>query len=209
MNWEVWLLFLVTETSLCFVPGPAVLLVLSQALARGAGASVAGNLGILSANGLYFILSATGLGAVILASYELFFLVKWVGAAYLIWIGVAAFRGRSSALSVGPAADGAGQFGRLFANGFILQAANPKAILFFAALLPQFIDPTGDIVLQVAILGVTSVVVEFIVLLGYGLVAGRASRIAAEPRFAAVTDRIAGSLLIVAGLGIAAIRHGD
>lgn len=78
MSRDVWALFVVTETALCLSPGPAVLLVLSQALARGTRASVWSNLGILSGNVMYFALSATGLSAVLLASYELFSRIRRV-----------------------------------------------------------------------------------------------------------------------------------
>jgi homoserine/homoserine lactone efflux protein len=91
-------------------------------------------------------------------------------------------------------------------NGFVLQAANPKALLFFTALLPQFIDPTGNVPAQVMVLGVTSVVVEFSVLAAYGTLAGRATALASRPRFATLTNRVAGSL-VTAGVGTAAIRQ--
>jgi threonine/homoserine/homoserine lactone efflux protein len=207
VNVEVWALFALTETALCFSPGPAVLLVVSQGLARGTGASVWSNLGILTGNALYFALSGTGLGAVLLASYELFSLVKWAGAAYLVWLGVTAFVGTSPVLSVVPAAAGGSPAsrGRFFLNGVVLQVANPKALVFFTALLPQFIDPDRSVVAQVAILGTTSVVIEFFVLLGYGALAGRASVLAARPRFGRLANRLAGSLLITAGVGLARV----
>ena len=207
MTWGVWALFVVTETALCLSPGPAVLLVLSQALVRGTGPSVWSNLGILAGNALYFALTATGLGAVLLASYEVFFLIKWVGAGYLVLLGVSAWRGRSSVLSVLP--EGAAAVGsrQMFVNGFVLQAANPKALIFFTALLPQFIDPRAPVVEQVAILGVTSVIIEFLVLLGYGALAGRMATLAARPRFRSAADRVAGSLLITAGVSMAAMRR--
>ena len=72
---------------------------------------------------------------------------------------------------------------RTFLNGFVLQLANPKALVFFVALLPQFIDPHGSVLLQVAVLAVTSVVIEFFVLLAYGALAGRLTSVAARPRF--------------------------
>jgi len=72
MNWDIWALFGVTETALCFTPGPAVLLVFSQGIARGTGSSIWANLGILAGNTMYFVLSGTSLGAVLLTSYELF-----------------------------------------------------------------------------------------------------------------------------------------
>ena len=86
MTWEIWALFAVTETALCFTPGPAVLLVLSQGLARGTASSTWSNFGILAGNTMYFVLSGTSLGAALLTSYELFSLIRWVGAAYLVWL---------------------------------------------------------------------------------------------------------------------------
>jgi homoserine/homoserine lactone efflux protein len=207
MTWEMWLAFTVTEMVLCFTPGPAVLLVLSQALARGTVASIWSNLGVLGGNTVYFILSATGLGAVLMASYELFSAIRWIGAAYLIWLGVTAFLGTSPVLSLAPRGDAPRGAWRMFVNGVVLQTANPKALLFFTALLPQFVDPRESLVVQVAILGVTSEVIEFLVLLGYGVLAGRMTSFASRPRFVKLLNRTAGSMLIAAGVGTAAIRR--
>jgi homoserine/homoserine lactone efflux protein len=206
MSWTTWWAFVVVEAALCLTPGPAVLLVLSQALTRGSLRAIWSIGGILAANTLYFVLSATGVGAVLMASYDLFFAVKWIGAAYLVWLGIAAFRGKSPMLSVRQA-DAAPVSGfRLFLNGFVLQMANPKALMFFTAMLPQFIDPHAAIVPQVVILAATSVVIEFFVQLFYAVLAGRVTHLATRPRFAAVTNRIAGTLLMGAGIGMAAIR---
>jgi len=207
MTWHGWILFVMVETMLCLAPGPAVLLVLSQGLAGGWRGSLAANLGILAGNGIYFVLSATGLGAVLLASWDLFFAIKWLGAAYLVWLGLAAFFGRSAALSAAPSAPRPVAPLRRFRNGVVLQLANPKALLFFAALLPQFIDPAGSVAWQVAILGVTSAAIEFVVLGAYGGLAGRARRLAGRPRFARLIDRAAGLLLMAAGLGMALLRR--
>ena len=207
MTWQIWSAFFLVETALCLTPGPAVLLVLSQALTRGAPKAIWSILGILAANTAYFVLSATGIGAVLMASYDLFFAIKWIGAAYLVWLGVSAFLGKSKTISV-RAADAQPVHGsRLFLNGFILQMSNPKALVFFTALVPQFINPHVALVPQVAILAATSVFIEFFVQLFYALLAGRAAHLAARPRFARITDRIAGTLLIGAGIGMAALRR--
>ena len=95
----------------------------------------------------------------------------------------------------------------MFLNGFVLQVANPKALVFFTALLPQFIDPARSMAWQVLILGVTSVVIEFFVLLAYGAAAGRATAVASRPKFQTIANRLAGAMLVVAGLGVARMRR--
>lgn len=206
VNPQTWWLFAGTETVLCLTPGPAVLFVLSSALTAGTRKSVFSNLGILAANTTYFVLSAAGIGSLLLASYGLFSAIKWIGAAYLVFLGAKALFG-----SAGPLAANVEEKEtrppRMFADGFVLQASNPKAIVFFTALLPQFIDARAPIAPQVAVLALTSVAIEFSVLLGYGIAAGRASVLAREPRYAKWTNRTAGVSLISAGAGLAAIRR--
>ena len=205
VNPSTWWLFAGTETILCLTPGPAVLFVLASALRIGARKSVFSNLGILAANTVYFVLSAAGVGSLLAASFDLFAVIKWIGAAYLVFLGLRAIFGRTHPLSVAaPMKETSAS--RMFADGFILQASNPKAIVFFTALLPQFVDPRAPIAPQMAILAMTSVAIEFCVLLGYGVAAGRASEVARRPRYAAWTNRIAGGLLICAGAGLATLR---
>ncbi len=207
MTWQIWLLFVITEAVLSATPGPAVLYVLSQGIRRGAAKSVWASWGILSANTVYFALSATSLGAVIIASYKLFFLIKWAGAVYLVYLGVASFFGKTSALVLPDANTDAHTGPRILRDGFLLQAANPKAILFFTAILPQFIDARHHVALQILVLGLSSIVVEFAILFTYGQLAGRALSTARSPRFEKLTNRIAGSLLIGAGIGLARLRR--
>jgi homoserine/homoserine lactone efflux protein len=104
-------------------------------------------------------------------------MVKWIGAAYLVWIGHKTFRGKSTAPGTSPNSDMPSPR-RLFTNGFVLQASNPKALLYFTAILPQFIDPHGPIARQILVLATTSFVIEFSVLFAYGALAGRLSGIA-------------------------------
>jgi homoserine/homoserine lactone efflux protein len=207
MTWHAWSAFFVVETALCLTPGPAVLLVLSQALTHGALKAVNSIGGILTANTIYFVLSATGVGAILLASYDLFFAIKWIGAGYLVWLGISAFLGKSKTLSVRRGEAAVAGSSRLFWNGLVLQLSNPKALVFFTALLPQFINPHAALIPQIAILALTSVVIEFLVQLFYAVLAGRASHLATQPRFARLTERVAGTLLVGAGLGMAALRR--
>ncbi len=206
MSFSRWLFFAVTEGVLCLTPGPAVLFVVSHGLARGGPASLWANAGILSGNTLYFVLSALGLGALLAASHDLFTVVQYAGAAYLVYLGVITIRGAGLALK--PADDAGGRRGgEVVARGFALQAANPKALLFFTALLPQFVDPARGIAPQMAILAVTSIVIEFAVLGMYGYLAGRIAHLARSERFVRSTNLVSGGLLVLAGAGLALARR--
>ena len=201
MPLEVWLAFCATETLLCFTPGPAVLFVVSVAMARGARGGLAGALGILAGNTFYFALSATGIAAVILASHRLFAALKWAGAAYLVWVGLRMLLSRSRApVEVVPQ-----PIRRSFARGFVVQAANPKALVFFVALLPQFIDPGAPVGRQVLILGASSLLIELFVLSLYTALAARARSLAGE-RWSGPIERIGGGFLVAAGARLALVR---
>jgi homoserine/homoserine lactone efflux protein len=195
MTWTTWWIFVCTETVLCLTPGPAVLFILSSTIKAGARKSIFSNLGILSANAVYFALSATGIGALLLSS-KLFFAVKWIGAASLVIYGLRLIFSKEEAVQEMAVTDHKSH--HLFFNGFTLQISNPKAILFFSALLPQFLNPHASVVPQVIILGLTSVVIEFSILLAYGIAGSSLT-----PRYARWTNRVAGGLLIGAGAGIA------
>lgn len=203
MTLNVWIAFVVLETVLCVTPGPAVLFVVSTSLARGARAGLGGALGIVACNTVYFLLSALGVAAVILASNRLFTALKWLGAAYLVFVGIRMLVARAAPTQ--PAAEpkaGAGVAALL--RGFAVQAANPKALAFFIALLPQFIDARASVPEQVAILALTSVAIEISVLALYVWLATRAGAYAG--RRTAWLTRVAGGLLVAAGARLAIVR---
>ena len=164
--------FVLLELTLCLIPGPAVLLTLSYALRRGTRGGLAAASGILAGNTLYFVLSGLGVVALLLASYRVFTILKWAGALYLAFLGLRALFARHG-VTPDETALGRGEGGRAFGSGFVTQVSNPKALVFFVAILPQFIDPHGAIWLQLLILTVASLVVELSVLTGYTLAAGR------------------------------------
>lgn len=205
MNTSLWLAFFITATVAALVPGPAVLYVVGQAMRHGAPKAVAANLGILSGNAVWFTASAVGLATLVAFASPVFVAIKWLGAAYLAWLGFCAWRdavrGTSAAPRVAaPVASGK----RMGRQGVLLQLANPKAILFFTALLPQFVDPAHAIAPQIFVLAVTSIVSEFVVLAGYSWLAARGGALlVARPRLARATDAAAGTCLIGAGIGLA------
>jgi homoserine/homoserine lactone efflux protein len=196
MTFETWLLFLIMETALSLSPGPAVFYVVSQGI-RAFPRAVPATLGILSANACYFALSATSLGALIAASARFFTIAKWVGAAYLIYLGIKSLRSAAASHSIALTGNGApgdadargGQprgghasndRRQIYLGALTLQLSNPKALLFFLALLPQFIDTQRAVAPQMLILAATSMLPECCILLAYGWLAHGAAHASAR-----------------------------
>lgn len=207
MSLRLLVVFAITEFFLSLTPGPAVLLVISQSMRNGFKPSLMGATGILTGNAIYFMLSALGLGALLLASATLFHIIKWVGAAYLIFIGLKMCLANGRRGDANRAIRTPKRPARLFSEGLFTQLSNPKAIVFFSALLPQFVSPGGKVLEQLIILGMISIGVEFPVLLIYGWAAERGSKVIKKGRLPALLDRIAGGFLIGAGVSLAAVRR--
>ena len=204
MTLEAWALFCATEFMLCLNPGPSTLLVISLGMTRGQLAGIAATSGVLAANALYFGLSATGLAVALAQAPQLFVAIRWLGAAFLIWTGTRMIA-RSFAK---PEAEGAPSAsaprGRAFWQGFVAQGANPNLLVYFTAILPQFVDARAPLAGQVAVLASSSFAIEFAVLSAYSALSHRAGRRAA-PSFQRGISRIGGALLVAAGAGLAAL----
>lgn len=198
VNWDTYWLYVMTEAVLSLSPGPAVMLVIACGLAHGARRSTWASLGILSANALYFVISATALGAVLVASRGFFLAVKWLGAAYLFYLGLSALFGRASPITVSNPGARNGSPRALYLAGLTLQLANPKTLLFFVAILPQFVDARLPVAPQMLWLAAGSMIPEFFILAGYGWLASRARHLATDARYARWTDRAAGVLVLIA-----------
>ncbi len=205
MSLELLLVFAVTELSLSLTPGPAVFLVVSQGMKAGFKPSLRGTLGILSGNAIYFALSALGLGTLLMASATLFQVIKYLGAAYLIVIGIKMLISKSETPAVDKRTAEPKLRLQLFSQGLLTQLSNPKAIVFFTALLPQFVTPGESMLEQFIVLGLVSIAVEFPVLLAYGWLAERGGKLIPE-KFALLPRRIAGVFLVGAGVGLAVVR---
>jgi len=207
VNWDTYWLYVATEAALSLSPGPAVMLVIAYGLARGAHRSLWASLGILSANALYFALSASSLGALLVASQTFFLAIKWCGAAYLVYLGLAALLGQPSPITVSKAAARGTSPSAIYFSGLTLQLANPKTLVFFVAILPQFVDPRLPIGAQMLWLAAGSVIPEFFILAGYGFAASRAARLASDSRFARLTDRTAGVLVLAAAAMVLSVAR--
>jgi threonine/homoserine/homoserine lactone efflux protein len=205
MSFEHWLAFVAASIVLLAIPGPTVLLVVSYALGHGrryAAATVAGvALGDLTA----MTASLLGLGALLAASAGLFTAVKWVGAAYLVYLGLRLWRAPVG--DPGQADISETRPGRIFAHAYVITALNPKGIVFFVAFLPQFLDMTRPLLPQMAILVATFVSLATINAALFGLLASSARRTIRRPSAQRLVNRIGGSFLIGAGLLTAAWRR--
>lgn len=198
-------LFTATEFALSLSPGPAVMMVVAVGLTRGWRSSLWVTLGILTGNAIYFALSATGIGSLILASPFLFKSIKYLGAAYLVYLGLSAILGKPSPITISGTGTQARSANHLFFNALTLQLSNPKTLLMFIAILPQFIDAQAPVALQMLVLAACSMIPEFFILLGYGLLASKASHWAIQERYALITERIAGTLVFSAGVLVALV----
>ena len=203
MTVELWLAY--TTTLLVFMasPGPSHLLMLSNSLINGYRPALATAAGDLSANVAQMSIVAVGLSTVVLASERVFLWIKWAGVAYLVIMGIATLCKPS-----GPIATVRASSRRtLFLQGFVTSASNPKAIVFFAALFPQFINTAAPTTHQFVVLGATFLVVDASFLVGYGKfaswIAGRFER-----HMSRIANRVSGGLLILAAvlLGLREVR---
>lgn len=152
-----WLLFLGAALLIALSPGPGIFYVAARSLAGGRGEGLASVVGT-SIGGLVHVLGgAVGVSALIMASAEAFTVLKFVGAAYLVWLGIRTFREAGAAVQQEVATTGAR---RAFRDGIIVEAFNPKTAAFFLAFIPQFVDPAGSVALQFAVLGSLSVLLN-------------------------------------------------
>jgi len=207
MSVETVALFALTELLLSLAPGPAVLLVVSLAMRAGPMPALSAAAGVVALNAVYFVLSAIGIGAAILASAALFTLLKWAGAAYLVWLGIGMIRPLVAHGLRGEPLAGVPRSGRdpptrrgAFWKGVAVQGANPKNLAFFVALLPQFVSPEGNVAAQLLLLGVVSILIELPVLIAYVLIASASLR---WLRGTAVRWLEGGAGAILVGLGAA------
>jgi homoserine/homoserine lactone efflux protein len=207
MNWETYAIFAVTTLVVCLTPGPAALLIVAQGISNGFRRSYWAIAGIALGNAAYFALSATGIAALILASSTLFSVIKWIGVAYLFYLGIAAICNKSSALTVTVDSAHAVHGPRAFWQVLVVELSNPKALLYFVALLPQFINPAKPLGFQLLVFGVTCLALDGF---SYGLYAwlgSKAQRFSANASFVRNSNRVSGSLLLVVGVIMATLKR--
>lgn len=198
---ETWLAFVAASAVLLAIPGPTILLVISYALGHGRKVASATVAGVALGDFTAMTASMLGLGALLATSAALFTVLKWVGAAYLIYLGIKLWRAPAAA----QLAPEDGQVPterplRIFLHTYVVTALNPKSIMFFVAFLPQFLDLTRPLFVQMAIFETTFLVLATLNATLYALLASMARSTIRKPRVQTIVNRTGGSLMIGAGM---------
>ena len=206
MEFQVWLAFAAASTALLLIPGPTVLLVLSYAISQGKRVALATAAGVAFGDLIAMSVSLAGLGALVLASAMLFTVLKWIGAAYLVYLGITLLRNASSA-SLSEAEDVAKiSATKVFCHATAVTALNPKSIVFFIAFAPQFIIVDSPLITQFVILVATFVGLAAINALTYALLADKLRAKIVRLSVLAWLSRSGGIALVLMGVTTAIFR---
>jgi homoserine/homoserine lactone efflux protein len=190
------LLFIGAELIFSLTPGPTVMMISAYGFKGGfrdAGLAIAGT---QTGNALWYVICVTGLGALVTASPSVFHAIRLLGAAYLVFLGASAIW---KSFHAGAEDRGPRLMGKPYVQATLTQLGNPKAILFFGAIVPQFLDTSGPLVPQYLIMFVITFIGESIILTGYGWLASHGARLSGLGH-AVWRERISGAVLLALGL---------
>jgi homoserine/homoserine lactone efflux protein len=203
MSLTTWFAFSVASIVLLMIPGPTVLLVVSYALTQGKRVALATAAGVALGDFTAMTLSLAGLGALLVASASLFTVLKWVGAAYLVYLGIRLWRSQPRLPDVEEVA--AAPARGIFGHAFLVTALNPKSIAFFIAFVPQFIDHDAPLLIQLVIMEATFVTLATVNALAYALAADQLRLRIRRPGVLKWLNRTGAGCLVGMGVATAAI----
>jgi homoserine/homoserine lactone efflux protein len=206
MDLSVWITYFIATIILSLSPGPGVFSSISSGLHHGLRLGLWNGVGMQAANMILVGIVSLGLGAILLASETLFALVKWLGVAYLVYLGVVTWRAPARGFQDNPH-DEAQTARDVFLRGFFVNITNPKGIIFFAAILPQFIDVARPQLQQYAILAATTFAVDLVVMMGYTALAAKVLRLMRDPGHLRWVNRGLGGAFVAAGVALASFRR--
>lgn len=205
MTADIFAAYVLATLVVLAIPGPTILLVVSYAVSRGRPAILPSVIGVALGDTTAATVSLLGLGAILAASASLFMILKWIGAAYLVYLGVRMWRAGATAIDV--TAPPENDRRRILLHCWLVTALNPKGIVFFIAFLPQFVSASAPLAPQLLLLGVTFVVLAIVNALVYAMLASKVRERFRRPSTLGVAQRIGGSVLIAAGLATAAVQR--
>lgn len=202
MSLEFYLAYVAACVVLVIVPGPTVTLIVANSLRYGTSAGLINVAGTQLGLGLMMLVVIVGLASIIEIAGHWFDWLRLLGAAYLIWLGVKLFTSSGSLDAAGEAKKPRGGF---FLQGFLVLMSNPKALLLFGAFIPQFVNPKGDYIGQVVLLGVTAMATAAIFDSLYAVLVGRAGKMLSRSRVRPLS-KISGAFLVGGGIWMALAR---
>ncbi|HGG65590.1 MAG TPA: LysE family translocator [Rhodobacteraceae bacterium] len=204
MDIQTYLIYTLTTAIVIFSPGPTAILMASQGASNGLKPTLFGVFGITCATMIYYAMSATGIASLIVASYTLFQIIKWVGVAYLLYLGSSAIFSKSGGLVVKSGAP-LRKRSSLFTHGFLVEFSNPKALLFFSAILPQFLNVEKPIAQQFFIMWATAFLLQWVIYSGYAYLGHRLVKGGVKSWIINMINKTAGAALIFAGIKMASV----
>jgi len=202
MTLEIYLAYVAACFVIAIIPGPTVTVIVANSLAHGTRAGLLNVAGTQLGLGLMMAILVVGLSSVIAAMGWLFDWLRWAGAAYLIWIGFKLLR---SPEAIAQATATPAPRGGFLVQGFLVLMANPKALLWFGAFIPQFVDANGNYVAQLVVLGLTAMASATLTDGAYAILGGRTRRFMSESRVK-LAQRVSGLFLIGGGVWLAFAR---
>ncbi len=205
MSWSVWLAFLGASIVISLSPGAGAIASMSTGLRYGLRRGYWNIFGLQIGLLVQIGIVAVGLGAVLTNSALAFTAIKWFGVAYLVYLGIRQWRSAPSEVADAPAVADRGT--TMLARGFLVNASNPKAVVFMVAVLPQFLDPTRPLITQYLAIAATMVVVDMLVMTGYTSLASRVLRMMRSHRQQKTMNRTFAGLFFAAATFLATVRR--
>ncbi|MEA3482192.1 MAG: homoserine/homoserine lactone efflux protein [Pseudomonadota bacterium] len=204
MDTHVWLAYVVTAIVFSLAPGSGTVNSISNGLSYGTRKSLGAVIGLQIGLAIHIALVGAGIGALVAQSATAFSVIKWVGAAYLVWLGIQKWLDTSSLVAAESHKDMSGM--ALLYKAILINLTNPKSIVFLVALFPQFIDPAQDQLTQLLVLGVTTVVIDACVMLGYTTLAAQMGRFIRSDKIMGKINKVFGSMFMGCGALLAAAK---
>ncbi|EOU3286960.1 homoserine/homoserine lactone efflux protein [Vibrio harveyi] len=204
MDTHVWLAYVVTAIVFSLAPGSGTVNSISNGLSYGTRKSLGAIVGLQIGLAIHIALVGAGIGALVAQSATAFTVIKWVGAAYLVWLGIQKWRDTSSLVATESHQTMSGT--SLLYKAILINLTNPKSIVFLVALFPQFIDPAKDQLTQLLVLGVTTVTIDAFVMLGYTSLAAQMGRFIRSDKIMGKINKVFGSMFMGCGALLAAAK---
>jgi homoserine/homoserine lactone efflux protein len=207
MSWPLWLAFFAASWAISISPGPGAVAVMSASLNHGFARGYFATFGLVLGFLTQLLVVAAGLGAVIATSALAFAVVKWLGVAYLVYLGVRQWRTPALPLAIDPRAKARTTLRRIVAEAWLLNAVNPKGTAFMLAIVPQFLTPGEPLVPQYLTIAATLAFTDLVVNAVYAALAARLLGLLRTPARMRVVNRVFGSLFVALGVLLATFKR--